>query len=59
MMNMLLFFFPKENAGNNISNTNDNYTNFNKEHINISEGKNQVNRITLVNMFICALDYLL
>lgn len=56
---MLLFFFPKENARNNISNTNNNYTNFNKEHINISEGKNQVNRITLVNMFICALDYLL
>lgn len=25
----------------------------------VLEGKNQVNRITLVNMFICALDYLL
>lgn len=58
MMNML-FFFPKENARTNISNTNDNYTNFSKEHMNISEGKNQVNRITLVKMFICALDYLL
>lgn len=24
----MLFFFPKENARNNISNTNNNYTNF-------------------------------
>jgi len=57
---MLFFFFLKQNARNNISNIN-NCTNFKIPQIAImvSEGKNQVNRITLVNMFICALDYLL